>query len=130
MRTNAKLARLNETTPILRNRLAACDICPRDCRVNRLDNQTGFCGAGSNLTVYTAFLHQGEEPGLCAKAGSGTIFFSGCNLKCLYCQNYKFSHTVATGTYLTEGALARIMINLQKKGASNINLVTPTHFLP
>lgn len=84
---------------------------------------------GAELTVYTAFLHKGEEPGISGRNGSGTIFFSGCNLKCLYCQNYKFSHHLE-GRIITEEELAHIMLALEAKGAHNINLVTPTHFLP
>jgi putative pyruvate formate lyase activating enzyme len=81
------------------------------------------------MIIYTAFLHTGEEPPLITGKGSGTIFFSGCNLKCCYCQNYKFSHT-PEGRIVSEEECGRIMLNLQKKGAANINLVTPTHYLP
>ncbi len=110
-------------------RLKNCDLCPRECRVNRLEGKSGYCGMAKDLLVYTAFLHQGEEPTLSGRNGSGTIFFSGCNLKCSYCQNYKFSH-FRTGKVVSEKELAGIMLNLEKKGAHNINLVTPTHFLP
>ena len=81
------------------------------------------------MVVYTAFLHHGEEPGISGQRGSGTIFFSGCNLKCAYCQNYRFSHSME-GTRVTSSELAKIMLSLQERGAENINLVTPTHFLP
>jgi putative pyruvate formate lyase activating enzyme len=81
------------------------------------------------MILYTAFLHQGEEPGISRGSGSGTLFFSGCSLQCRYCQNYAFSHS-PNGREITARDLATIMLNLQKKGASNINLVTPTHFLP
>ncbi len=110
-------------------RLLACDICPRNCRVNRLAGQRGYCGVGAQTLVYTAFLHQGEEPGISVSKGSGTIFFSGCTLRCVYCQNYKFSHH-DEGRTIDENDLARIMLKLQANGADNINLVTPTHFLP
>jgi len=113
----------------LRKRLSSCDICPRNCKVNRLKGEKGYCGANKDMVVYSAFLHHGEEPGISGWKGSGTIFFSGCNLKCIYCQNYKFSHSV-TGKRISEVDLAKIMLNLQKEGAHNINLVTPTHFLP
>ncbi|MBP7088173.1 MAG: radical SAM protein [Candidatus Omnitrophica bacterium] len=113
----------------LYNRLASCDICPRSCHVNRLNNETGYCGTGKEIVIYSAFLHYGEEPAVSGKDGSGTIFFSGCNLKCVYCQNYKFSHA-PEGKKISEDDLAKIMVGLQNKGAHNINLVTPTHFLP
>lgn len=113
----------------LYERLESCDLCPRECGVNRTSGKKGYCGAGLKLVVYTAFLHQGEEPAISGERGSGTIFFSGCNLKCIYCQNYKFSH-FEQGKTISEEDLAEIMLKLQKKGAHNINLVTPTHFLP
>lgn len=81
------------------------------------------------MIVYTSFLHHGEEPVISKEEGSGTIFFSGCNLKCVYCQNYKFSHT-NEGRMLSGAELAKTMLNLQAQKAVNINLVTPTHFLP
>jgi len=113
----------------LYQRLKSCDICPRNCKVNRLENQKGYCQIAKELIVYTSFLHQGEEPAISGKNGSGTIFFSGCNLRCAYCQNHKFSHT-REGRTLSEEELAGIMIDLQNQGAHNINLVTPTHILP
>lgn len=113
----------------LYDRLADCDICPRSCHVNRLDNETGYCGTTKEIVIYSAFLHYGEEPAISGKDGSGTIFFSGCNLKCVYCQNYKFSH-ITEGKKISEDDLAKIMVGLQDKGAHNINLVTPTHYLP
>ncbi len=125
----SRIALIKERLDALYPCLEQCDICPRNCRVNRLKGETGFCGMDKNLFVYTAFLHQGEEPGISTAPGSGTVFFSGCNLKCLYCQNYKFSH-LKQGQAVEEKGLAEIMLNLQRKGAVNINLVTPTHFLP
>jgi len=126
-RKKTKLAK--ESGNYLGKRLSSCDICPRNCKVNRLKGEKGYCGADKDMVVYSAFLHHGEEPGISGWEGSGTIFFSGCNLKCIYCQNYKFSHSV-TGKRISEVDLAKIMLNLQKEGAHNINLVTPTHFLP
>lgn len=120
---------LDERRESLYRRLHSCDLCPRQCRVNRTAGQTGYCGAGSEVVVYTSFLHHGEEPAISGLKGSGTIFYSGCNLRCAYCQNYKFSHSLS-GTALTVEELAGIMLGLQAKGAVNINLVTPTHFLP
>lgn len=107
----------------------SCVLCPRNCQTNRLSGKKGFCGGGADLVLYTAFLHQGEEPGITAGAGSGALFFSGCNLKCCYCQNWQFSHTHA-GRLITSAECARIMLNLQKQKAANINLVTPTHYAP
>ena len=113
----------------LRERLSNCDICPRECKVNRLKGEAGYCGTDKDMVVYSAFAHHGEEPEISGQRGSGTIFFSGCNLKCIYCQNYKFSHTVV-GKKVAEIDLAKTMLNLQKEGVHNINLVTPTHFIP
>lgn len=110
-------------------RLESCDLCPRQCHADRLHGETGYCGAGQDLTVYTAFMHRGEEPPISGQKGSGTVFFSGCSLKCIYCQNYRFSHS-QFGTTITPEQLARIMMRLQEQGAENINLVTATHFLP
>jgi len=123
----AKLAKRSANH--LGKRLSSCNICPRDCKVNRLRGERGYCGTDKDMVVYSAFLHHGEEPGISGQRGSGTIFFSGCNLKCIYCQNYKFSHTVV-GKKVSEIDLAKTMLNLQKEGAHNINLVTPTHFIP
>ncbi|MFH1771224.1 MAG: radical SAM protein [Candidatus Omnitrophota bacterium] len=109
--------------------LTKCGLCPRECKVNRF-NQYGFCKQKSEeITVYTAFLHKGEEPVISGLNGSGTIFFSGCNLQCVFCQNYKFSHQIS-GTKLSVNELSHIMVKLQDRGAHNINLVTPTHILP
>jgi putative pyruvate formate lyase activating enzyme len=109
--------------------LENCTLCPRNCKVNRVKGDKGFCGVSQDLMIYTAFLHKGEEPPISGDRGSGTIFFSGCSLKCIYCQNYRFSHNLE-GKSFTEQDLAEIMLNLQLEGAHNINLVTPTHFLP
>lgn len=120
---------IEEKLPLLHRQLQICHLCPRRCEANRPAGEMGYCGACMDMVVYTAFLHHGEEPGISGKRGSGTIFFSGCNLKCVYCQNYRFSHTLE-GTRVSADDLARIMVRLQEKGAENINLVTPTHFLP
>ncbi len=113
----------------LKKRLKRCNICPRNCLINRLKGEKGYCGANKDMVVYSAFSHHGEEPGISGQEGSGTIFFSGCNLKCVYCQNYKFSHTIS-GKKTSAADLAKTMLTLQEKKAHNINLVTPTHFLP
>ena len=129
MQAKHKIKLLEKKIDALNRRLANCDICPRNCQVNRLEDEQGYCKTGKDLIIYTHFLHKGEEPPVSVGKGSGTIFFSGCNLKCAYCQNYKFSHQLK-GKKTNEEELAGYMLDLQKEGASNINLVTPTHFLP
>jgi len=129
METEEKIKLLEKKSKKLVQRLKKCDICPRNCNINRLENNTGYCQAGKDIIVYSAFLHRGEEPVISANAGSGTIFFSGCNLKCIYCQNYKFSHS-QDGEVLSSADLSRVMLDLQSKDAENINLVTPSHYLP
>lgn len=129
MDTTAKGTLINEMATKLATQLTVCKLCPRNCGVNRNKAETGFCSANDKVTVYTVFKHYGEEPAICGNGGSGTIFFSGCNLKCVYCQNHKFSHQLC-GTIVDETTLSRIMLNLQKQGCHNINLVTPTHYLP
>lgn len=124
-----KILQIQQNADYFRTHLTQCRLCPRECGVNRKKGGRGFCGASDTLTIYTAFLHKGEEPPLSGEKGSGTIFFSGCNLKCIYCQNYIFSHTIK-GKFFTSEELATLMFSLQEKGAHNINLVTPTHFLP
>jgi len=114
--------KLNE---ILKN----CQLCPRKCKVNRLKNEKGFCQAGKNITFSLAQPHFGEEPILTGENGSGTIFFTYCNLHCVYCQNYEISQ-LGQGKEITPRELAKIMINLQNKRVHNINLVSPTHFIP
>lgn len=106
-----------------------CTLCPRECHVNRASGQTGFCGQTDHIVAARAALHFWEEPCLSGSNGSGTVFFSGCNLRCIYCQN----HTIAkgqAGKVITAGRLSEIFLELQDKGAHNINLVTPTHFVP
>jgi putative pyruvate formate lyase activating enzyme len=112
------------------DRLAAsCELCPRHCRVNRLEGERGFCGAPRELVVSSIFPHHGEEPPISGSGGSGTVFFTYCTLKCLFCQNYELSHQ-AVGAPLTPATLAEKMLGLEAQGCHNINLVTATHFLP
>ena len=106
-----------------------CSLCPRSCGVNRLRGEVGYCKAGAELKVASAFPHFGEEHPLVAKRGSGTIFLSHCNLLCMFCQNYEISH-LGEGKTVTSGDFARIMIYLQSQGCHNINFVTPTHYVP
>ncbi|NLY04976.1 radical SAM protein [Candidatus Sordicultor fermentans] len=111
------------------DRLADCDLCPRNCGVNRLRGERGFCGGGTLAKVASFHPHRGEEFLLSGSQGSGTIFFSGCNMRCVYCQNYSISQR-REGEELTEKELTRIMLYLQNRGCHNINLVTPSHFIP
>ena len=111
------------------NILEECSLCPRDCRVNRLEGDTGFCGANSKLKVSSAHPHFGEEAPLVGSGGSGTIFLTHCNLGCDFCQNWDISHQ-GSGTVVSTKDLAGMMLALQSQGCHNINIVTPTHFAP
>ena len=104
-----------------------CELCPRKCGINRYTN-TGFCGANSNLCLSYYSLHMWEEPIISGTNGSGTIFFTYCNLKCLFCQNKKISD--GYGKEISIDRFREIILDLQDKGAHNINLVTPTHYIP
>ena len=110
-------------------RLEHCDICPRRCGVNRADGEQGFCRTGRLAKVSSAGPHYGEEPPLVGYHGSGTIFFAGCNLACVFCQNYEISQ-LDMGVEVTAERLAGIMMHLQLTGCHNVNLVTPTHVVP
>jgi len=105
---------------------SACTLCPRDCRVDRTKGAEGVCRTGRQASVSHALLHFGEEPVISGTSGSGTIFFTGCNLKCLFCQNYQLSWLLE-GRPATDGELAAMMLDLQARGAHNINLVSPGH---
>ena len=109
--------------------LKSCELCPRRCGVNRLKGEKGFCRSGLELMVSSFHSHFGEEPPISGYQGSGTIFFTNCNLRCVFCQNYPISH-LGHGNKITAEELAEMMLNLQRKGCHNINLVTPTHFVP
>lgn len=109
--------------------LESCCICPRKCKVNRLKGESGFCKTGLLPRVCSFMPHQGEEPPISGTKGSGTIFFSHCNMACVYCQNYEFSQ-LGQGREVDFGELAQFMLELQKMGCHNINLVTPTHVMP
>ena len=104
-----------------------CNLCPRECNVDRGLGKTGFCKVPNHIKVARAALHYWEEPCISGEEGSGTVFFSGCNLRCVYCQNKKIAEGVY-GKEITVDRLAAIFLELQEKGANNINLVTPTHY--
>lgn len=108
--------------------LSPCEVCPRKCRVNRLEGEKGFCHSSEEVIISSYNTHFGEEPPLVGNFGSGTIFFTNCNLKCVYCQNYPISQ-LGNGNKVTLQELAKIMLALQKRKCHNINLVTPTHFV-
>ena len=106
----------------------SCELCPRKCHINR-NTTKGICSNTSSLKVARSALHYFEEPSISGTNGSGTIFFSGCNLKCCYCQNKEISNN-NFGINISVERLSELMLELQKKKANNINLVTPTHFVP
>ncbi len=109
--------------------LESCQICPRNCKVNRLKDEKGFCRTGLKPKVYSFMAHHGEEPPISGEKGSGTIFFAHCNMGCIYCQNYEFSQ-LGQGREVDFDELADIMLKLQGMGCHNINFVTPTHVMP
>ena len=106
-----------------------CTLCPRNCHIDRTREKKGYCGQTNELIVARAALHMWEEPCISGTRGSGTVFFSGCSLRCVYCQNHNIA-AGKTGKIITPERLGEIFIELQNKGAHNINLVTPGHFIP
>ncbi len=106
-----------------------CHLCPRNCRVNRIKGETGVCQATAKVKISSAFPHFGEERPLVGKGGSGAIFFSNCSLRCVFCQNYTVS-IEGEGVEISDEQLAETMIKVQSFGCHNINLVTPTHYVP
>ena len=120
---------LQKRIQLLMEILKECQLCPRQCRVNRLDGEVGYCGAPSELMISSAFPHFGEESPLVGHHGSGTIFLTHCNLRCIFCQNYDISH-LGRGESITPSDMARVMRRLQEVGCHNINFVTPTHYVP
>jgi putative pyruvate formate lyase activating enzyme len=121
-----KKKKLEKIRDLFWERLKNCNLCPRNCKVNRVKEEVGFCKTKTKAVVSSYFLHFGEEPELVGRGGSGTIFFSYCNLGCLYCQNYTISW-LGEGREVDAEELAKMMLILQRKGAENINFVTPTH---
>lgn len=117
-----KIIRANEM-------MQSCTLCPRECRVNRHEDEKGFCSTGEKAVVSSFAPHFGEEPPLVGTNGSGTIFFTYCNLKCCFCQNYDIS-IHGEGQQASSGQIASIMLDLQQRGCHNINLVTPSHVVP
>jgi putative pyruvate formate lyase activating enzyme len=114
----------------LRRLLDPCELCPRRCGARRLHGQVGDCGAGERVAVARACHHRGEEPPLSGTRGAGTIFFAGCNLRCVYCQNHQISRCEADGELQDAATLADTMLALQRRGVHNIAAVTPSHVVP
>ena len=108
-----------------------CNLCPRHCNADRAV-QAGYCGMPDTILVSRAALHMWEEPVISGEHGSGTVFFAGCNLKCIFCQNYEIAHKTSEARYkaVSEEELCDLFFKLKEKGAHNINLVTPTHYIP
>ena len=115
----------------LTDQLGKCECCPRRCGVDRLEGKTGFCRVGFGIQISHAGLHFGEEPPISGAKGSGAIFFSGCNLRCVFCQNYQISQEFRRGRTrtLTTDGLASEILRLQDEGAHNINFVSPSHMV-
>jgi putative pyruvate formate lyase activating enzyme len=120
---------LHKRISTLTDLLQECRICPRRCEVNRLQGELGFCRAGDELMLSSAFAHFGEEAPLVGSMGSGTIFLTHCNLRCVFCQNHDISHR-GQGEAVTSQQMALYMVALQQRGCHNINVVTPTHYVP
>ena len=120
---------LKERIELLKEKLRECTVCPHHCKVNRLAGERGYCKTPYRVRVASAFLHRGEERPIRGYRGSGTIFFSYCNMGCVFCQNYDISQ-LGEGVDITPKELANIMLQLQEEGAHNINLVTPSHVVP
>ena len=108
---------------------SSCQLCPRGCQVNREAGQTGVCGVSSTLKVARAALHYWEETCISGKNGSGTVFFSGCSMHCVFCQNQEIAQGLL-GKEITKERLVEIFLELQRQGANNINLVTPGQYIP
>ncbi|MDY3208649.1 MAG: radical SAM protein [Clostridium baratii] len=111
------------------NMLNNCNLCIRNCGVNRLKGETGTCNSTDKVKASKAYLHMWEEPPISLDTGSGTVFFSNCNFRCVFCQNHEISQE-NKGAFISNLELSNIFLNLQAKGANNINLVTPTHYVP
>jgi putative pyruvate formate lyase activating enzyme len=120
---------LEERVERARAILMDCQLCPRCCRVDRLRGETGPCHTASDTVISSYGPHFGEEAPLVGRNGSGTIFFTHCNLRCMFCQNYSISQ-LGQGRVATNGEMAKMMLFLQERGCHNINLVTPTHIVP
>ena len=129
MRNAKRVVVTTETIQSAYHLLESCELCPRVCKVNRLDGEKGFCGIGAKAVVSSTGPHYGEESVLVGKGGSGTMFFAGCNLGCVFCQNSNISQ-LRHGNEVEIDDVVNIMLELQILGCVNINFVTPTHVVP
>lgn len=120
---------LEKRASALNKILYSCTLCPRECKVNRMKEEKGYCKAGSKLKIASYNVHNGEEPPISGTNGSGTIFLTGCTMRCVFCQNFPISQLYNGNEYETKD-LANMMLDLQSQGCHNINFVTPTHFVP
>ncbi|MFC1548507.1 radical SAM protein [Candidatus Omnitrophota bacterium] len=128
MDIDKKLKLIDKILPGFKKSMESCDLCPRNCKIDRTKGEKGYCRSGANALVHSSSPHHGEEPPLSGHAGSGTIFFSNCNMGCVYCQNYQFSQH-PLGKEVSPREFADMMLDLQEEGCHNINFVTPTHFV-
>jgi putative pyruvate formate lyase activating enzyme len=124
---NSNTDKLNSS--VFLSLLKKCNLCPRKCYVNRLEGELGFCKGARDIKIAKVTLHQWEEPFVSGEQGSGTVFFSNCNLRCAFCQNHNISHN-GIGKIVSINRLSEIFLEQQARGAHNINLVTPTHYVP
>jgi putative pyruvate formate lyase activating enzyme len=129
LEVNKKKMTLEQAIKTAYKIMESCELCPRKCKVNRLNDEKGFCGTGAKAVVSSAGPHFGEESVLVGNGGSGTIFFAGCNLGCVFCQNYDISQ-LRNGKEVEIGDLTNMMLQLQGRECININFVTPTHVTP
>ena len=124
LKSGEYLKRVEKLNSILKE----CTLCPHECRINRVDGETGICESTFEIKISSAFPHFGEEAPISGYRGSGTIFLSNCSLRCLFCQNYDISH-LSEGKFVTIEQLANVMLYLQDLRCHNINFVTPTHYI-
>jgi putative pyruvate formate lyase activating enzyme len=124
-----RLGELRHRQKALLDIYRACRLCPRQCGVNRTEWETGVCNSTSRAKVYSTHPHFGEERPLVGRNGSGTIFFSNCNLLCCFCQNWQINHR-GDGSYVSDAELGKLMLDIQRRGCHNLNFVTPTHIVP
>ncbi|GIU77348.1 MAG: radical SAM protein [Bryobacteraceae bacterium] len=125
----AQTGELDARARALREIYRSCRLCPRQCGVNRLQGETGVCRLPARAKVFSAHPHFGEEPPVTGRSGSGTVFFSRCNLLCVFCQNWEINHR-GDGWFYSDEELGRLFLSVQNMGCHNLNLVTPTHLLP